>query len=124
MKVNEQRFLASFKALQALFPADGGPQGYNRPAFSAQERQAHLWVEKQLRQAGIQVTTDTIQNTFGRFGQHGGPAIGFGSHLDTVKNGGLYDGAYGTLAALEVIRSAAEQNLSLQHDLLFTSFVG
>lgn len=124
MKVNTQRFLNSFKVLQALFPEDGGTQGYNRPAFSTKEQQVHAWIRTQLQQSGVTVTTDTIRNTFGRLGHHGGPAIGFGSHLDTVKHGGLYDGAYGTLAALEVIRSAAEQRLPLQHDLLFTSFVG
>ncbi|KRK39642.1 Zn-dependent hydrolase [Loigolactobacillus bifermentans] len=124
MKVNAQRFLDSFKALQALFPEDGGDEGYNRPAFSAKEQQAHAWVSTQLQQSGVVVTHDPIRNTFGRYGQHGGPAIGFGSHLDTVNHGGLYDGAYGTLAALEVIRSAAEQALPLQRDLLFTNFVG
>lgn len=124
MQINVQRFLDSFKALQALFPKDGGAVGYNRPAFSPRERQAHIWLAQQLEAAGIQVITDSLQNTFGRLGQHGGAAVGFGSHLDTVKHGGLYDGAYGILAALEVIRSAAEQQLSLKRDLLLTSFVG
>lgn len=124
MQLNHERFLATFDALKQLFPDDGGELGYNRPAFSDREKMVHSWLAQQLKNMPIQVSNDSIGNTFGRLGNQGGPAIGIGSHLDTVKNGGLYDGAYGTLAALEVIRSLADQQVTLTHDVLLTCFVG
>ncbi|MCH4172478.1 MAG: Zn-dependent hydrolase [Lactobacillus sp.] len=124
LKPDQQRFLQSFKALKKLFPEDGGENGYNRPAFSIRERQTHDWLRQQLSQAGIQWYEDSIHNTFGRVGKNGGKAVGIGSHIDTVPHGGLYDGALGTLAALEVARSLKPFETRLKRDVLFTCFVG
>lgn len=45
------------------------------------------------------------------------PALATGSHIDTVPNGGRYDGAFGVLAGLEVVRVLNEQQIQLDHPL-------
>ena len=47
----------------------------------------------------------------------GSAAIATGSHLDTVPNAGIYDGTYGVLAGLEVVRTLYENNVQLDHPL-------
>ena len=50
------------------------------------------------------------------------PAIAFGSHIDTVPNGGKYDGALGVLIALEVMRLLQEHRIMTRHPLELVSF--
>jgi N-carbamoyl-L-amino-acid hydrolase len=65
------------------------------------------------------VRTDPAGNLIGRYsGQLAqAPALATGSHIDTVPNGGQYDGAYGVLAGIEVVRLLHEQGIQLNHPL-------
>ena len=85
-------------------------EGYNRLAFSKEEKDAINWLEEELKNNGISVRRDSIGNLFARIGPEDKPVYAFGSHLDTVKNGGLYDGALGVMAALECLLQLKEQN--------------
>lgn len=78
--------------------------GSNRPGFSKEEKDAKELVAEWMREAGLTVSQDGAGNIFGRFeGKNDErPAILSGSHLDTVPNGGHFDGVLGVLAALEV----------------------
>ena len=89
---------------------NSGSEGYNRLAFSKEEKDAINWLEEELRNNGISVRRDSIGNLFARIGLEDKPVYAFGSHLDTVKNGGLYDGALGVMAALECLLQLKEQN--------------
>lgn len=89
---------------------NSGSEGYNRLAFSKEEKDAINWLEEELRNNGISVRRDSIGNLFARIGPEDKPVYAFGSHLDTVKNGGLYDGALGVMAALECLLQLKEQN--------------
>jgi acetylornithine deacetylase/succinyl-diaminopimelate desuccinylase-like protein len=73
--------------------------GSTRIGFSAEEEAAHELFRHWLREAGLEVEIDGVGNTFGRRGAAG---VWVGSHLDTVPNGGRFDGALGVVAALEV----------------------
>lgn len=82
---------------------NSGTEGYNRLAFSKEEQDSINWLEQELKDNGISVRRDSIGNLFARVGPKDAPVYAFGSHLDTVKNGGLYDGALGVMTALECL---------------------
>lgn len=61
-------------------------------------------------EAGLAVRRDAVGNVWGRLeGTEGGPAIVSGSHIDTQRPGGRYDGALGAIAALVSIRTLRER---------------
>ncbi|WP_432360931.1 Zn-dependent hydrolase [Sporosarcina sp. UB5] len=77
--------------------------GINRPGFSAEEKEAKQLVKGWMEQAGLQVTEDGAGNVFGRLeGTTDGKSILSGSHVDSVPNGGNFDGPLGVIVALEV----------------------
>ncbi len=79
--------------------------GIVRPVYSPEWLAAHRQLEKWINEAGLSVRADAIGNLWGRLeGSEGGPVIASGSHLDTVKGGGKYDGGLGIIAALSAIR--------------------
>lgn len=87
--------------------------GITRLALTSVEREAHALFERWARQSGLGVSTDTAGNLFCQLdGQDASLAPLFlGSHLDTVPEGGAFDGALGCVAALEVVTAIAEAGL-------------
>ena len=82
-----------------------GRAGAHRPGLSAAEQEACELVATWLRQEDMAVSWDACGNLYGRLAGTD-PAAGeiwAGSHLDTVPNGGRFDGALGVLAALEAV---------------------
>lgn len=76
--------------------------GWSRPAWGAAEQAAHDWFAATARRIGLSVRQDAFGNTIARrAGRADLPAIATGSHLDTVRGGGLYDGALGVVLGLE-----------------------
>nr|WP_285858884.1 Zn-dependent hydrolase [Bhargavaea ginsengi] len=88
---------------------NSGEKGYTRLAFSKEEDQVIDWVAQELETYGARVRKDSIGNLYGRIGPEDAPVIAFGSHVDTVKNGGLFDGALGVFVGLECIRVLRDQ---------------
>ena len=80
--------------------------GWSRLAFSGDERVAHELFATTARDLGLTVTTDAIGNSYAELlGEDAtAPCVVVGSHLDTVPQGGLFDGAAGIAAGLEVAR--------------------
>jgi acetylornithine deacetylase/succinyl-diaminopimelate desuccinylase-like protein len=72
--------------------------GATRIGGSAEEDAAHELLAQWLVEAGLEVEVDRAGNTFGR---RGDAAVWVGSHLDSVPNGGRFDGALGVVAAIE-----------------------
>src|SRR5262245_46802125 len=92
--------------LDALADLRRGPRGgADRPGFSAEEQAAHDLVAEWMREAGLEVAVEGAGTLVGRrFGTD--PAAGevwSGSHLDTVPDGGRFDGALGVVGALEAV---------------------
>ncbi|RKN62779.1 M20 family metallo-hydrolase [Paenibacillus ginsengarvi] len=85
--------------------------GSARIAYSPEDRTAKELLKTWMREAGLLVREDEIGNVFGTYtgSQPELPAILSGSHIDTVPNGGHFDGVVGVLAALEVAQSWREQ---------------
>jgi len=88
------------------------PQGgTTRLGFSNEDLAARHWFMEQMRLAQLEVSVDAAANLHGRRAgsNPAAPALLFGSHLDTVPNGGNFDGSVGCCAALEVIRTLNAQ---------------
>jgi len=71
---------------------------YGSPAL----REAMNLVETWMQEAGLKTGRDAIGNLVGRLGESGPFPLVIGSHLDSVRNAGAYDGAVGVIAAIEV----------------------
>ncbi|MGH3105264.1 MAG: Zn-dependent hydrolase [Gaiellaceae bacterium] len=84
--------------LDELYAIGEGP-GANRLGYSPEEDEAHELAARWMRDAGLEVAVDGAGNTFGR---RGAGDVWTGSHLDTVPDGGRFDGALGVAAAIEV----------------------
>lgn len=81
--------------------------GVVRPAFSAADMAARRWLAARFAAAGLDTIVDGVGNVLGR-SPRSGPALLLGSHSDTQPSGGWLDGAYGVIAALEVVRALQE----------------
>src|SRR5699024_9496228 len=68
------------------------------------------WVKKLLEEEGIKCRKDSLGNLFARIGPDDVQAVAIGSHLDTVKKGGLYDGALGVLIGVECLIKLKEND--------------
>ena len=108
-QINIQRLRANLDTLGRFGLQTEG--GITRESFGEADRKARAWLADTIRAAGLELRTDAAGNTFGRLGPPG-PAVMAGSHIDTVPQGGKFDGALGVLAALECLQTAQEQGLS------------
>src|SRR5438552_9333622 len=100
--------------LDELF-AIGGGRGANRLGGSGEEDEAHELVAGWMRQAGLEVSVDSTRNLFGRLrGRRPElPEVWTGSHLDSVPDGGRFDGALGVVGGLEAISAIEQQERTL-----------
>lgn len=103
---------------------NAGASGYTRLAFSKEEEQAIQWIANELETYGARVRRDSVGNLFGKIGPENAPTYAFGSHLDTVQQGGLFDGALGVFVGLECIRVLKEQGLDQNVAFELICFVG
>ncbi len=103
-------------ALRQLGEIGGGAGGeVTRLAFTPADRRAHELVGEWMRAAGLTVRTDSFGNTIGEQSSSGAPYLALGSHLDSVPNGGRYDGIVGVVGALEVARMLAATSATATH---------
>ncbi|MFC4812644.1 Zn-dependent hydrolase [Paenibacillus sp. GCM10023250] len=79
--------------------------GVTRLLYDASWREAQLAVADLMREAGLEVSADTVGNVFGRLAgaDPSAPAVLTGSHVDTVRSGGGYDGALGIAAGIAAL---------------------
>lgn len=117
LKVNPERLRQNIEGI-ARFGRDPAG-GWSRFVFTEEERKAREFVADLLRQAGMSVRTDPAGNVFGR--REGlepqAPAVASGSHIDTVANGGMFDGVAGTMAAIEAVHVIHENGGRTRHPL-------
>lgn len=121
LKIDAGRLDASVLALAEIGGLPNG--GVTRLAYSEQEKQAREWVAAQYLECGLAVWLDAAGNLFARLpGLEQAPLVMTGSHLDTVPNGGRFDGAAGTLAALEVARTLSQVGVTPKLPIEFVVF--
>ncbi|MBZ4691223.1 MAG: Amidase, hydantoinase/carbamoylase family [Cereibacter sp.] len=110
------RVLAEVNAL-----SEGGP-GWTRPSYSDLESQAHALIEAEARALGMSVSRDHAGNLFARMeGRDPSlPPLHCGSHLDTVAEGGAFDGQAGVAAALALVAAMREAGVTPEADFVLT----
>lgn len=100
--------------------------GVSRPAFSPPDIELRQQFAADCHTLGLPVRIDAAANVIcTRPGSDPGlPAIVVGSHLDSVPDGGRYDGPLGVICGLEVLRVLEEQRLTTRHTIQLVSFTG
>jgi hydantoinase/carbamoylase family amidase len=111
LRINSDRMLVAFNELAHIGTMGDG--GVHRPTFSESHLAARKWFRKQIEKAGLEFRTDGAGNhsAFLACGNDPAPTLLFGSHLDSVPNGGRFDGALGVMAAFEVLRTIKDAGL-------------
>ncbi|WP_019880524.1 M20 family metallo-hydrolase [Succinispira mobilis] len=118
MKIKQARVLEILEHLKSF----GGSvdKGITRLAYSAEDLAAQKYIMEKMQELGMEVRRDYVGNIFARLpGKNPTlPTIASGSHLDTVKQGGAYDGALGVVAALEAAYAIKEQGLEHSYEVI------
>lgn len=115
MKINNERL---WRRLHELAEIGQDPRGgLTRLAYTDEEYQAKQLLKSYMKEADLIIREDAIGNVFGkRSGRTpNATTILIGSHIDTVINGGKFDGAAGVLVGIEVLQTMHEQTIELDH---------
>ena len=98
--------------------------GVARLSFTPEEREAKDLVASYMREAGLAVRQDAAGNLFGRREGRdpGAPAVLMGSHVDSVMNGGDFDGPLGVLGGIEVLQSMEEGGVQTERPVEVVAF--
>jgi N-carbamoyl-L-amino-acid hydrolase len=86
--------------------------GYLRQPFTAAEREAHAWFLEQCAARGLRVEADGLGSTVAWWDAGSGPGVVTGSHLDSVVEGGAYDGPLGVVSALAAVDRLRERGIT------------
>lgn len=91
--------------IEALARCSSDGNALTRVFLSKEHRAANELASSWMQEAGMQTRVDAIGNVIGRYeGTRAGlPCLMLGSHLDTVRNAGKYDGMLGVVAAIECV---------------------
>ncbi len=117
-RIDGARLNASMQEMKSFGGnADGGS---DRVAYSSHNVDALAYLASLMRDAGLATHIDVAGNLVGhRDGDVEGLApVVMGSHIDTVPNGGHYDGIVGVMSAIEVARTLHDAGISTDHPLL------
>ncbi|MEO1019083.1 MAG: Zn-dependent hydrolase [Pseudomonadota bacterium] len=104
MEIDLGQLRADMDAINAFGCVEGLP-GINRVSFSDADMAGRRWFMGRCEEAGLETRMDAVGNVLARWNVGSGPAVLAGSHLDSVPNGGAYDGTLGCCAALEAVRT-------------------
>lgn len=115
--VNGDRLNQSIASLASIGKLENG--GVKRIAYSQEDIEARCLVQQWMKELEMEIKIDAAGNIIGRYpGENSEKsAVATGSHIDTVPCGGHYDGAYGVLAGLEVVRVLKENQLRLERSI-------
>jgi len=107
---HEMQMVSTFGALPS--------RGITRLAFSEEEAQARTYVKGLMQGIGMTIREDAIGNIYGRLeGELPLSPVTVGSHLDSVPQGGCYDGTLGIMCGLEAMRAIKEHGIGHKRPL-------
>jgi allantoate deiminase len=117
MNVNIERIKQDLDTINSFNSTPG--KGVTRLTFSREYQQAYNYLIDELKLIGAVVSICRGGCIRGRLlgSNSGKPAVMCGSHIDTVPNGGRFDGQVGTVLALEIARVIVEQNVAHSHPI-------
>ncbi|MFO8061133.1 MAG: M28 family peptidase, partial [Bacillota bacterium] len=101
MRIDARRLHRDLEELGKIGCVEG--RGVTRLALSEDDLRGRQWLMDRMQVAGLEVRVDAAANVIGRLpaAGEGAQTLIIGSHLDTVPQGGMFDGALGVLAGLE-----------------------
>lgn len=123
MKTNLQRIKNDIEQLSKFNSSPD--RGLTRFSFTKEDREARNYIKNEMKEAGLEVYEDAAGTIFGKLqGQiENGPVVMLGSHFDSVKNGGNFDGPAGVVMALEVARTFKENNIKPKYPVEFIAMI-
>lgn len=119
VKINLARLKKNIEELAGFGALETG--GICRESFSTADLAAKRWLMEKIRNAGLLVVMDEVGNIWGRLEFKNRPVL-IGSHIDTVPEGGAFDGALGVLAGLECLETIHENELPCNHAVEMVAF--
>ncbi|MBW2634688.1 MAG: Zn-dependent hydrolase [Deltaproteobacteria bacterium] len=119
VKINLARLKKNIEELAEFGALETG--GICRESFSNTDLAAKRWLMEKIRNAGLMAVRDEAGNIWGRLGSKKRSVL-IGSHIDTVPEGGAFDGALGVLAGLECLETIRENELPCNHALEMVAF--
>ncbi len=102
--------MSRINALAEISPIEGG--GNCRLALTDEDMHGRNLLVDWMRECNLEISIDAIGNIIGIWNVGTGAPVMSGSHIDTVRTGGRFDGCYGVLAALEVIETCQQAGLN------------
>jgi len=122
IRINKKRFKSNFDELASIGATQNG--GVNRPAFSSQHLLARNWFLKTAKGYGLKTHVDGAGNHSAILESESksDKTLIIGSHLDSVPNGGAFDGALGIISALEVLKIIKELEIPIRYSLEIIDF--
>jgi len=121
LSIDGGRLVGTLDTLAGIGAIEGG--GCARLALSDDDKAGRDLVVGWMRALGLAVSIDAIGNVVGlRAGREALPPVMTGSHIDTVRTGGRYDGNYGVLAGLEVVRALNAAELTTRRPIAVAFF--
>ena len=120
LRINEQRLWDTLMEMGEIGGTEKG--GCNRLAGTDLDKQSRDLFVSWCEACGCDVEVDKIGNIFARRpGKNNDlPAVGTGSHLDTQPTGGKFDGVFGVLSGVEVLRTIHENNIETPTPMEFS----
>ncbi len=121
LRLDDRCLFGALDELAGIGAIEGG--GCARLALSDEDKAGRDLVVGWMKAAGLDVRVDAIGNVIGlRAGAENLAPIMTGSHIDTVRTGGRYDGNYGVLAGLEVVRALNEAKIVTRRPIAVAFF--
>jgi hydantoinase/carbamoylase family amidase len=105
-------------------------EGHGRTVLTGTDadRRAREYFVDQLEERSLEVRVDSVGNIAGRWipdtSDPAAAPVALGSHLDSVPNGGIFDGPFGVYAALETVRTLQDADVSLERPVEVVCFTG
>ena len=124
MDINTRRLKSEFEQISRFGALSGG--GLTRLAFSREDKEVRDFLISLLQKENFKIKIDDTGNIFAKFGGVQNPdlpSVSAGSHIDSVPQGGFYDGTLGVMAALEAIRAVRDSGEKLARPLELIVFV-
>ena len=127
LQINSERLWRRIDEL-AQVGAIADTDGCSRLALTDEDREGRNLVITWMEDLGMEITIDGVGNVvgtwFGNSTNKSLPSVMTGSHIDTVRTGGRFDGNLGVLAGIEVVETLAENEISPMHPIAVGFFTG
>ncbi len=120
LRIKGSRFTNSLKQMGEIGKTSSG--GVNRLSLNDADKMARDLLVDWLEETGLEVKIDQIGNIFGLLKGETGEIVMAGSHLDTVSDAGIFDGALGVLGSLEVAKTLIENKVKLRKSFAVACF--